>query len=126
MLPVAITGAVSIASKASSLLGSSDPQKDAERRARIDQTFSMAVAGSTQAADCLDDMANRTFGGTRCAVGSDWAVNYAKTRWSEFKSLQAAGQVTGPVVATAKTVAPWAGLVAVAALVFVLPKLVKR
>lgn len=126
MLPVAVTGAVSFASKATSFFGSSDPAKDAERQARIDSTFALAVAGSTQAADCLNDMANRVFGGTRCAVGSDWAVKYAQSRWTEFQGLVTAGQVTGPVVATAKAAAPWAGLVAVVALVFVLPKLLRR
>lgn len=100
MALIGVIGAVGAAANAgASIFGSSDPAKDAERFARIDAAFQGAISDDQSSIECLDDMANKRYGGVRCAVGSTTAVNYARQKWAEYQQLAASGKLTsgGPL-----------------------------
>jgi hypothetical protein len=77
-------------------LNSSDPVKDQERIARVDDSFRAAMSGSPVNRDghdpvvCLRDMAA---GSGLCVVGSKVAQAYAKVKWAEYQARHAAGTV---------------------------------
>lgn len=110
-------------------LGSSDPKKDQERYDRIESLFSQAIEGSQSAKDCLNDMANKAFGGSLCGVGSTFAVNHAKKRWADLVQLEGVGKVapkTPAIVGQVADMPGWTWLLLAGLAGFVLVKMVRR
>lgn len=78
-------------------IGSSDPVKDRERIARIDNEFQGALSGDPNNIACLRDMAQGVSSGPndprQCAVGSRVAAAWAKRRWLEYQARAAAAGI---------------------------------
>lgn len=100
-----VTGAVQ---GVSSLFGSSDPTKDAERVAAVDRVFQDALmegkgsrpyiqlacwaGAATGSPDYQQALAyGQVQPGQACRIGSDYALGYAKTKYAELQSRLAAG-----------------------------------
>jgi len=93
-LPLLSTATGFVSSAISGLFSSSDPIKDAQRKARIDQEYAKAMSGDQAAVNCLADMARGVANndGRICAVGSQTAATYAKAKYLEFQARHALGQ----------------------------------
>lgn len=95
-----------------SLLGfsSSDPVKDQQRIARIDNEYRGALGGDPNNIACLRDMAQGVSSGPndprQCAVGSRVAAAWAARRWLEYQARVGAAAVGGELIDQSGVVGP--------------------
>lgn len=107
-LPVAVSGVGAAVSAVANFVGgvfggSSDPQKDRERKARIDLAFQLAMAADPRPQTTTSPYSN--LGGLtgleylqltatdRNASGSALTYRYAQLKWVEYQARRAAGTV---------------------------------